>query len=46
MTDQINFSDYEYSCRKRVTKREKFLDCMDEITPWNEIVELIKPHYL
>lgn len=45
MADQMNFSDYEYSCRKRLTKREKFLDCMDEITPWDEIVELIKPYY-
>ena len=45
MSNQINFTDYEYSCRKRLTKRERFLDCMDEITPWDEIVERTKPHY-
>ena len=32
MTARINFSDYGYSCRKRLTKRENFLYCMDEIT--------------
>lgn len=41
----MNLSDLEYSNRKRKTKREEFLDCMDEITPWDEIVELIKPYY-
>jgi IS5 family transposase len=35
----------EYSLRKRTTKREEFLDIMDEIIPWDEWVDLIKPHY-
>lgn len=42
---QQSFSDMEYSLRKRTTKREEFLDIMDEIIPWDEWVELIKPHY-
>jgi IS5 family transposase len=45
MGHQMNLSDLEYSQRKRITKREQFLDCMDEITPWDEIVEMIKPYY-
>lgn len=45
MEKQMNFTDYEYSCRKRKTRREEFLACMDEITPWDEIVEMIKPYY-
>ena len=42
---QQTFSDLEYSNRKRKTKREEFLDSMDEIIPWNDWVALIKPHY-
>ena len=30
---QLTFSDLEYSMRKRKTKREGFLDIMDEIIP-------------
>lgn len=46
MTQQLNYTDLEYSNRKRLTKREQFLDCMDEITPWDEIVEMIRPYSL
>ena len=42
---QMTFSDYEYSNRKRITKREEFLDIMDEIIPWDEWVEFVKPYY-
>lgn len=35
----------ESSLRKRTTKREKFLDIMDETIPWDEWADLIKPHY-
>ena len=35
----------EYSCRKKKTKREEFLEIMDEIIPWDEWVALIVPHY-
>lgn len=45
MMKQINFTDYEYSLRKRTTKRDEFLKCMDEIIPWDEMVEIIKPYY-
>lgn len=42
---QQSFSDMEYSLRKRITKREEFLNIMEEIIPWAEWVELIRPHY-
>ena len=45
MEKQMNFTDYEYSLRKRKTKREEFLECMDEITPWDEVVAMIEPYY-
>ena len=42
---QQTFSDYEYSNRKRKTKREEFLEIMDEIIPWEEWVSIIAPYY-
>lgn len=45
MKAQISFTDLEYSNRKRRTKRDEFLRCMDEITPWDEMVEIIRPYY-
>ena len=45
MKNQLTFTDLEYSSRKRTTRREEFLDTMDSIIPWEEFVELIRPHY-
>ncbi len=45
MKKQQTFSDVEYSGRKRVTKREEFLKIMDEIIPWDEWVEFVRPYY-
>ena len=42
---QESFSDIEYSCRKKKTRREEFLEIMDDIIPWDEWVSLIVPHY-
>ena len=42
---QESISDMEYRCRKKKTKREEFLEIMDEIIPWEEWVTLIVPHY-
>lgn len=35
---QETFTDIEYSYRKKKTKREEFLEIMDEIIPWEEWV--------
>jgi len=43
--NQVTFSDIEYSGRKRRTKREKFLDIMNGIIPWEEWVAYIEPYY-
>ena len=32
--NQMTLTDMEYSNRKKKTKREEFLDAMDEIIPW------------
>lgn len=42
---QETLTDIEYSNRKRTTKREEFLDIMNEIIPWDEWVEFIRPYY-
>lgn len=42
---QTTFSDIEYSGRKRKTKREEFLEIMEDIIPWDELVELIREYY-
>ena len=45
MEDQITFTDVEYGNRKRTTKREEFLNKMDEIIPWEAWVDMIRPYY-
>ena len=42
---QQTFTDIEYSGRKRKTKREEFLQVMNEIIPWEEWIALIRPFY-
>ena len=42
---QESFSDMEYRCRKMQTKREEFLEIMDEIIPWEEWVSPVVTHY-
>ena len=41
----MTFSDYEYSCHKKKTKREEFLDVMEDIIPWDEWVEFVRAYY-
>ena len=42
---QQTFSDIEYSHRRKKTKREEFLEAMDQIIPWQHWIDLIKEHY-
>ena len=34
---QGTFTDIEYSGRNKKTRREEFLEIMDEIIPWDEL---------
>ena len=45
MNGQQSFSDMEYANRKRTTKREEFLEIMNEVIPWDEWTALILPYY-
>jgi len=42
---QGSFTDVEYGNRRRVSRREHFLDTMDEAIPWSVWVGLIEPFY-
>ncbi len=43
--DQPSFTDIEYGNRRRVSRRERFLEMMDATIPWARWVGLIEPHY-
>ena len=45
MEKQQNFTDIEYTNRRRTTKREAFLEKMDATLPWNAWVSLVVPYY-
>lgn len=45
MEKQLNFTDIEYSNRRRTTKREAFLNRMEKYIPWKKWVEIIRPYY-
>lgn len=45
MNNQQSFVDIEYSNRKRKTKREEFLEIMEEVIPWDEWTQVVEPYY-
>lgn len=45
MNGQQRFSDIEYGIRKRTTKREAFLDAMNEVIIWDDWCAYIEPFY-
>lgn len=44
-SEQPSFTDLEYGNRRRVSKRERFLEQMEATIPWAVWVGLIEPHY-
>ncbi|MEX0649533.1 MAG: IS5 family transposase [Candidatus Andersenbacteria bacterium] len=42
---QLGFTDYEQTTAKKRTKREKFLDEMEQVVPWLPLLALIEPVY-
>jgi IS5 family transposase len=42
---QSSFTDLEYGNRRRVSRRERFLEMMDATIPWVDWVPLIEPFY-
>lgn len=45
MKGQTTLTDVEYSRRKRITKKEEFLNAMDKIILWSKWIEEINKYY-
>jgi transposase, IS5 family len=41
----MSFASLAYENKKRKTRREKFLEEMDRVIPWAELIEVIKKYY-
>jgi hypothetical protein len=44
MAKQQSFGDYEYANKKKQTKKEIFLNAMEDLIPWDEWLALIRGH--
>lgn len=42
---QLSFASAAYTHKKITTKREKFLNEMEQVVPWGRLLTLIEPHY-
>ncbi len=42
---QMSFGDAEYAGKRKKTRREVFLEEMDQVVPWKSLVSLIEPVY-
>lgn len=42
---QMSFGQLEYTAKKKVTRRDKFLAQMEAVVPWAELVAVVEPHY-
>ena len=45
MNHHTSFSELEYNGKKRQTRRDIFLNKMENLVPWQEWIALIEPHY-
>jgi IS5 family transposase len=43
--NQISFAEAEHASKKKLTRREIFLNDMEQVIPWKAFVKLIEPHY-
>ncbi len=41
----ISFASLAYENKKKKTRREKFLEEMDRVIPWEELLNIIREHY-
>lgn len=42
---QISFGTLAYEQKKVMTKRERFLQKMDQVIPWERLLDIIEPYY-
>ncbi|KVA46786.1 transposase [Burkholderia cepacia] len=46
MKRQMGFAEAESAGKKRVTRRQRFLDEMEKLVPWSRLLTAIEPYYL
>lgn len=44
-TTQVSFAQAEYEKKKKRTRREVFLEKMQQVVPWSSLMQVIEPHY-
>ena len=42
---QLSFSDAEYAGKRKKTRREVFLEEMEQVVPWKALLKVIEPFY-
>lgn len=42
---QLSFAQAEYAKKKKRTRREIFLEKMDQVVPWARLIEVLEPYY-
>ncbi len=42
---QLSFASLAYENKKKLTKREKFLNEMEVVVPWDRILKVCEPYY-
>ena len=45
MERQMSFAEAESAGKKRVTRRQRFLDEMEKLVPWSRLLTAIEPYY-
>ena len=45
MEHQPGFSELEYAGKRKQTRRERFLNSMEDVVPWDELLTTLKPYY-
>ena len=45
MADQPSFADLDYQHKRHKTRRERFLEQMEGLVPWERLEQRIVPHY-
>ncbi|WP_186164838.1 IS5 family transposase, partial [Burkholderia gladioli] len=45
MKRQMSFAEAESAGKKRVTRRQRFLDEMEKLVPWSRLLMAIEPYY-
>lgn len=45
MKERVSFASLVFENKKKKTRREKFLEGMDRVIPWEELLKVIRKHY-